>query len=514
MSGRKKEELILPRVSDFYPQLFERSWLLFLFVEIGVVAVVIGTFSIAVNLSNVGVALIASVVCLVLLQSMVGYLLLKHILKPVDMITRALAGISGEATTLTSPDRNSPEFQKSGLSVVLDSIYALRNSAPAAAQPVKNDLQMNLLAALPVGLIALDSNRKIIAKNSLAPTNSDKDGILCVQLDFSSASDSLEQWLDMVTESQISAHKIWSRIPNVSPDSTTERKVFDIIAHYKKNAPSGIETIIAAVDRTEEYSDEEINLDFIALAAHELRGPITVIRGYLDILDEQLASQLNPEQHELIERLDVSAKRLASYVNNILNASRYDRQHLQLTLRETSVEEIVDDIKADMELRAKTLNRQLIWQVPHSLPTVAADQSSISEVISNLIDNAIKYSHEAGSVEIVIQPDDQFVSISVKDHGIGIPANLAGNLFSKFYRSHRSRGVVSGTGLGLYISRAIVESHGGNIEVESTEGEGSTFTFTLPTFASVADKLDAGSSNSDLIRRGGNWIRNHSRVKK
>jgi signal transduction histidine kinase len=203
---------------------------------------------------------------------------------------------------------------------------------------------------------------------------------------------------------------------------------------------------------------------------------------------------------------------LSSYVNNILNASRYDHKHLKLQLSETTVDNIISDIKDDMELRARTQDRSLVWQIPPNLPTVAADRSSVSEVLSNLIDNAIKYSHDGGQIEISASIVDGFVAMSIRDHGIGIPTVVANNLFSKFYRSHRSRDSVGGTGIGLFISRGIIESHGGHINVESTEGEGSTFTFTLPIYATVADKLTNNGDNNDLIRDGGNWIRNHSRI--
>jgi signal transduction histidine kinase len=223
-----------------------------------------------------------------------------------------------------------------------------------------------------------------------------------------------------------------------------------------------------------------------------------------------MSAQMTSEQHDLIDRVNVSAKRLSSYVNNILNASRYDHKHLKLQLTETTVDSIINEIKDDMELRAKTQNRTVVWQVPPQLPTVAADHSSISEVLSNLVDNAIKYSHDGGQIEVSAAVQDDFVAISIRDHGIGIPAVVANNLFSKFYRSHRSRDAVGGTGIGLFISRGIIDSHGGHIGVNSTEGEGSTFTFTLPIFSTVADSL--GDDNDSLIRQGGSWIRNHSRV--
>lgn len=516
MAQPDKDQSVLPRIGDFYPRLFSHGWLGFLLSQIVLAGLVITAMLLILPHISFELFLVVTIVVLILAESAIGFVFLKFVLAPTDVLARALMQIGGEDSTLPPPDRNDPKIAASGLKVLLDELYNLDERAKACErETVSADerLVRNLLAALPVGLIALDANRNIIASNALAPTYFPEKDRRAVQLDFSDTPDSLDKWLSAVEQNAIDAEKLWSRIQNVPPGSDG-RKIYDVLAHYKKNAPSGIETIIVTVDRTAEYLGNESNMDFIALAAHELRGPITVIRGYLDILDEQLAGQLTPEQHDMLDRLNVSANRLSAYVNNILNASHYDQRHLQLKLAETTVDAIVGDIKNDMELRARTLNRELIFQIPPGLPTVAADRSSISEVLSNLIDNAIKYSHDGGRIVVGAAVDGDFVAISVRDWGIGVPAVVAEHLFSKFYRSHRSRGTVGGSGLGLYISRAIVESHGGHIGVESQEGEGSTFTFTLPIFATVADQLatDDGS-NVDLIRSGDNWIKNHGTVK-
>ena len=149
--------------------------------------------------------------------------------------------------------------------------------------------------------------------------------------------------------------------------------------------------------------------------------------------------------------------------------------------------------------------------IPDNLPTVAADRNSLTEVIANLVDNAIKYSNEGGTVEIIAQQDGNSVTFSVTDHGIGIPSSVVGHLFSKFYRSHRSKQNVSGTGLGLYISKAIIESHGGTIGVSSSEGHGSTFRFSLPIYSTVADKLKGSDNrNEGIMETSNGWIKNHS----
>jgi len=180
-------------------------------------------------------------------------------------------------------------------------------------------------------------------------------------------------------------------------------------------------------------------------------------------------------------------------------------------MSEESLASVYAIIGDDMSLRAKAQHRLLSVSFPADLPTIAADPASLSEVLGNLIDNAIKYSNEGGAINVTAEVKGDFVEIDVEDHGIGMPGNVVGNLFQKFYRSHRSRETVAGTGIGLYISKAIVESHGGSISVRSEEGKGSTFSAFIPIYATVADKLQASdNSNQGLIEHGDGWIKNHS----
>ncbi len=151
------------------------------------------------------------------------------------------------------------------------------------------------------------------------------------------------------------------------------------------------------------------------------------------------------------------------------------------------------------------------FSIPPDLPSIAADRNSLSEVIANLVDNGIKYSNEGGQVLVSAAVDGDSVRFSVQDFGVGIPGSVVGNLFTKFYRSHRSKHTVAGTGLGLYISKAIVESHGGSMSVSSTEGQGSTFSFSVPIYETVKDKLLAGGdANQGIIETSSGWIKNHS----
>jgi len=509
----KTGEPVIPQINSFYARLLSNSWLFFMLAEFIMIGVIVAIFLLIINYLDISSALVISVAILVAIQSVIIYLLLCYALQPIKIIVRHLSYSHGEPSAEPLPDRNNPKFKKSGLSLLINTIFdndKQTQNTPSVSDSTQQLLR-ELLASLPVGFIAMKPGGGIIATNSLAPILTTPDGQRQIQLDFSNANDSLDAWLKQVTGNEIEAEKIWTHIQNVAPDQP-DRRVFDVVAHYRQDRPGNIETVIITIDRTAEYWGEEDNSDFVALAAHELRGPITVIRGYLDILDEQMGSQMTPEQHELVERLTVSAKRLASYVNNILNASRYDHKHMKLQLAETTLTGIVDDVKDDLDLRAKTQNRSIVWDISPELPTVATDRSSVGEVFSNLIDNAIKYSYDNGQIFVSAIEQDGFIAVSIRDYGVGIPAVVVSNLFSKFYRSHRSRDVVGGTGIGLFISRGIIESHGGSVNVESVEGQGSTFTFTLPIYSTVADKLANSNDNSNLIRKDGNWIRNHSRI--
>lgn len=438
-------------------------------------------------------------------------LLIIYVARPLRNTVAALMHISGEKTTLKPPNPNSQENVATGFSDVLQTIYELstKDSSEDSDKPVKvtdNDI-LKTLDATVCGLIAMDSDKNIIYNNHAAPVHVNPDGKKVMDLIFV-GEDSFENWLKDCDENSVNAEKMWTRIPDRLPNQEG-RRLFDIIATYNKGARP--ETVLSLIDRTNKYSVDEESLDFIAFAAHELRGPITVIRGYLDVLNDELSDVFKNDQQELFRRLIVSANRLSGYVNNILNTSRYDRRHLKVHLVKDTLANVYSMISDDMDLRAKLQNRLMTVDIPTDLPAIAVDPASMSEVLCNLIDNAIKYSNEGGAINVIAKTQGEFVEVSVIDHGIGMPESVVKNLFQKFYRSHRSRETVAGTGIGLYISKAIIESHGGTINVQSEDGHGSTFTVSIPIYDTVASKLQASdNSNEGLIKEGNGWIKNHS----
>lgn len=443
--------------------------------------------------------------------------LVVYMARPTKDLLAAVIHVAGEPTNTTPPNPNSPRYTKNGFSQALQTIYELAGSdddkkpvtdVEKVSQPqTADDPVKAALDNTTCGFVVMNHDRSISYSNKSAPVHSNQEGKQVLDLLFNGV-DTLDAWLDECEQHAVHAEHIWTRIPDRLPNAE-DRRFFDVMASYDKGVAH--ETVLTLVDRTSTYDVSEQDLDFIAFAAHELRGPITVIRGYLDVLDDELSDVLQEDQHELFRRLVVSANRLSGYINNILNTSRYDRRHLKVHLVEDTVPAIYETIRDDMELRASSQNRILSVNFPPDLPTIAADRASISEVMGNLIDNAIKYSNEGGAINVTAVTKGDFVEVSVQDFGIGMPGNVVSNLFQKFYRSHRSRETVSGTGIGLYISKAIVESHGGTISVRSEEGKGSTFTAALPIYSTVAAKLQSGdNSNEGLIEHGNGWIKNHS----
>lgn len=432
---------------------------------------------------------------------------------PMKDLMGAIMHVSGIKTDLPAPNPNSGVYAETGFKDALQTIYNLASSevtAPLIHEDTNEVSVQTLSAALDgthCGIVIMNKNHEITYANRTAPVDINTSGVSELRLVFV-GTDTITQWLKECEENAVHAERTWSRVADRMPEEDG-RRFYDIIASYNKDTAS--ETVITLIDRTNIYEVGEEELDFIAFAAHELRGPITVIRGYLDVLQDELGPVLAVDQQELFRRLTVSANRLTGYVNNILNTSRYDRRHLRVRLHEVSLANIYETIRDDMDMRAAAQGRLLSVNIPEDLPKIAGDTASLSEVLSNIIDNAIKYSNEGGAIDVTSAVRGDFIEVSVEDHGIGMPSSVVSNLFNKFYRSHRSRETVAGTGIGLYISKALVESHGGTISVRSQDGIGSVFTVSLPTYASVADKLRSGNnSNEGLIEQGSGWISNHA----
>jgi len=223
---------------------------------------------------------------------------------------------------------------------------------------------------------------------------------------------------------------------------------------------------------------ERLKSEFLNIAAHELRSPLGIIRGYTSMLSEGMLP--NPDREVALSRITEKAEEMARLISEMLETARLETLGLELELEPVDLLEVVDNaVHAMRPLMGP--RHQFALAAPGDDIAVVADKRRLTTMLTNLIDNAIKYSPAGGEIEIACDHDEREATVLVRDHGIGINAEQAHLLFTRFGRlvtpetSH-----IRGTGLGLYLARESARLHGGDITVSPTPGGGSTFVVTLP----------------------------------
>jgi PAS domain S-box-containing protein len=221
--------------------------------------------------------------------------------------------------------------------------------------------------------------------------------------------------------------------------------------------------------------------EFLNITSHELRSPLTSILGYAEVINDGLNGPLTDAQRESTEIIMRNAIQLSRYVDDLLDFTQMETGRLRLDKEICDVESIISNAVESMMSTIEEMNCKLALNVSPDLPVIKCDTRRITQVLYNLIINAAKFSPKGGVIKIDAGQEDDFIKISVSDEGIGISEEDQKKIFEKFYQvdmsdSRKARGM----GLGLSISKAIVEEHGGTIGLESKPGKGSTFYFTIP----------------------------------
>ncbi|HEX4774965.1 MAG TPA: ATP-binding protein [Candidatus Saccharimonadales bacterium] len=444
-----------------------------------------------------------------------------YTLQPLAALRKIILHISPDASPgLAAPDLNKLGLGKEMVTSLSAQIYQLASAAEhtltASRQQVK-DLHNNFIAQnLPLPLLVIDSAQNIRYTNEAAAQyiglkSADmigKNVYMVLDMSFPSE-DTFDNWLKEVKTKNATAAYSWERVRLNVRDSHPIR-LFDLAAYYNRGNAEGNETMLVLFDHTKMYSQDDQAVSFMALSVHELRTPLTLLRGYIEVFEDELEDSIDGDLKSFMMKMHAQAEQLMDYVNNILNVARVDDDQLELKLLQEDWPTVLKSSIEMISLRAKVRGIKLSCQITKDLPPVGVDRLSISEVINNLVDNAIKYSANSKVINISTYLNKEgAIETTVQDFGKGMPTSVLPNLFTKFYRDHRNRAQIGGTGLGLYLSKAIVTAHGGTIWVRSKEGEGSTFGFTLIPYAQLAESLKH-DNNQSITRSAHGWIKNHS----
>ncbi|OGF26415.1 hypothetical protein A2331_05785 [Candidatus Falkowbacteria bacterium RIFOXYB2_FULL_34_18] len=232
---------------------------------------------------------------------------------------------------------------------------------------------------------------------------------------------------------------------------------------------------------TREKMIDKLKSEFISIAAHQLRTPLSAIKWVIKMVLDGDVGKLNSEQEKLLFKGYQSNERIIGLVNDMLNVSRIEEGRFGYSFKQDNFEDALQDTIDNLETRIKNKSIKFIINKPAKIPLVYMDRQKMGLVLQNLLENAVKYTPEFGKIEIFFEVGIHFLKIKIKDNGVGIPKEDQKKLFSKFFRADNViRMQTEGSGLGLFIVKNVIEKHGGEITFESKEGVGTTFIFTLP----------------------------------
>ncbi len=487
--------------------------------------VAVGIFWVATQVPqlNIAIAFGVAIMAILLVSFLASKLVTISVLEPLQAIWRAVLHIDPEHHGTPAPNLDELRVGRELVTNLTLQIYQFashENSKDLIDHKQKVIQSANIVSHLPLPLFVF--NKQLLVTNSsnsaLEYCNLESSELFgkslfdSLHLEFQDEH-TLDAWIIECQNGKVTDTAYWERVHVLSKDDNSLMRQCDIAAYYNRDNPSGAEFIVTLFDRTDKYNEDDDSLSFVAMAVHELRTPITMLRGYIEVFEEELEGKLDDELASFMLKMDASAKHLSSFVSNMLNVARIDQNQLSLHLTEAPWSEVLKASTSDAELRARAHEKTIEYQFGDNLPTVAVDQVGMYEVMNNLLENAIKYGGESKNIIVKSAVNkDGMVEVTVQDFGPGIPASVLPNLFEKFSRNHRTRQQISGTGLGLYLSKAIISAHGGQIWVSSKENntaEGTTFGFTLQPYSQLAEELK-DSGNKEITRNAHGWIKNHS----
>jgi signal transduction histidine kinase len=258
---------------------------------------------------------------------------------------------------------------------------------------------------------------------------------------------------------------------------------FEQIEHFNITLQEKIDNATKSLRRNNEKLKalDETKDDFISMASHQLRTPLTSIKGYLSMLNEGDAGKLTKVQKDMIGQAFTSSQRMVYLISDMLNVSRLKTGKFAVEVSKFNLADLVHEEVDQLIDTANSKGLSLTYTKPDSFPDYMLDETKTRQVIMNFIDNAIYYTPTGGNIQVKLEDKPSYIELKVIDDGIGVPASEKHHLFNKFFRAHNARKArPDGTGLGLYMAKKIVIAQGGTVVFDTKEDKGSTFGFIFP----------------------------------
>ncbi|HVF79036.1 MAG TPA: ATP-binding protein [Solirubrobacteraceae bacterium] len=263
-------------------------------------------------------------------------------------------------------------------------------------------------------------------------------------------------------------------------------------------------TVWTLRDITERARLEQAKSDFVATASHELRSPLTSIKGFIELLESTNSENLTERQREFISIVLRSTDRLVELVNDLLDIARIESGQFEVHARSVDLRETIEEVAALMTPRLQGKRQRLDVQISEPRPAALADPARVRQVVTNLVTNAHLYTDEGGAITLRLEGDPRETRITVTDTGRGMSPEDARHIFDRFHRGSADERKSPGTGLGLAIVKSLVDLHGGTVDVASQIGHGTTFTVHLPAAAGIGSGYrapEAPRAHNGLARR-------------
>jgi len=447
---------------------------------------------------------ITALISLGVASALIIYFVNIFTLNPISQVAAEAYKIGHGELTTTIDVRTGDEIEKLGLSVnqmaqgLLRSQEVLRQDRDTLAGE-RNKLEV-ILSGIIDAVIAVDINRKVITFNKAAEKLT---GYTAGEV----LNKPINSFVVLIEDQTIIPESLYCPINTAGNEGlvysnqnlkikTAKKDAFVnlVSGQIKEGAALNLGCILTFHDVTEEKQLEMMKLDFVSMAAHELRTPLTSILSYLYLFIRDNTASLNTAQNRVLNRINLSAQRLMALIENLLSASGIEKGTFNLKIEPTDLLPIIRQAVSDLSADAKDRNIHLSLSEPEGgkLKLVSADKFRINEVLLNLLANALNYNRNGGMVEVFFEQREKEVITHIRDTGEGISKEALPHLFTKFFRAWGKLEMsAKGTGLGLFISKSIIDMHGGKIWVESELGKGSTFSFSLPVASQKAVSIDA-----------------------